>query len=469
MKAIMSLYRMTKQLCPQLIIEANDHVPWDSSKVVEVVRTFGLQRHASYASSVFLKRLLEVRPDHGRLRLSEAKVNALHEDWIATIARTHLDADDIGNDVSNDKSKSSLACIALSSFNEAGGNSRPCVAMDFSQQIGEFWKNHLWAGVIASESLSLQEDVEDSEIRSLYQYMPVQAAANNMFDPEQHPYLRELCTLGDEGMQKLMPDGSRGRKRILILVSDSTTVFVAGKKTQTNILSDLASAKNGSLAMYTEIIYEPLWGKTLTEISSKIVNLVDQTIIRYGVSDPELLIDCIACWQGNELVGRRGIFVQPGPTSWWDNQSPITAERTWSKICTRCFQNINALAEMQRRFPQVGVVQLLSGIRGFVYGLPKQFDECMKTIFNEAARKGLAVVSMHSYCGDLPLYTDGYHFREDSQSRRKLIAGIAHGLHLSTAELYAKNAILADRPKFLELQNNHRFDPSGRYLVDSRP
>ena len=59
--------------------------------------------------------------------------------------------------------------------------------------------------------------------RSLYQYMPVQAAANNMFDPEQHPYLRELCTLDDEGMQKLTPDGSRGRKRILILVSDSTT------------------------------------------------------------------------------------------------------------------------------------------------------------------------------------------------------------------------------------------------------
>ena len=159
--------------------------------------------------------------------------------------------------------------------------------MDYSQQIGEFWRNHLWAGVIASESLSLQEDVEDSEIRSLYQYMPVQAAANNMFDPEQHPYFERTLYIERRGeMQKLTPDGSRGRKRILILVSDSTTVFVAGKKTQTNILSDLAQAKNGSLAMYTEIIYEPLWGKTLTEISSKIVNLVDQTIIRYGVADP---------------------------------------------------------------------------------------------------------------------------------------------------------------------------------------
>ena len=270
-------------------------------------------------------------------------------------------------------------------------------------------------------------------------------------------------------MSLLMPDGSRGRKRILILVSDSTTVFVAGKKTKTNILSDLAAAKNTSLSMYTEIIYEPLWGKTLTEISARIVALIDQTIMRYGVSDPELLIDAVACWQGNELVGRRGIFLNPQPPTWWDHQQgPITAEGSWEKICTRCFQNLNALAETQRRFPQVGVVQLLSGIRGFVYGLPKQFDECMRTRFDEAARNGLAVASMHEYCSDLPLFTDGYHFREDSQSRRKLIAGISRGIHLATAELYAKNAVLADRPGFLNLQKKHRFDPRGRYLVDSR-
>ncbi|CAE7746523.1 unnamed protein product, partial [Symbiodinium microadriaticum] len=193
--------------------------------------------------------------------------------------------------------------------------------------------------------------------------------------------------------------------------------------------------------MYTEIIYEPLWGKTLTEISARIVALIDQTIMRYGVSDPELQIDAVACWQGNELVGRRGIFLNPQPPTWWDHQQgPITAEGSWEKICTRCFQNLNALAETQRRFPQVGVVQLLSGIRGFVYGLPKQFDECMRTIFDEAARNGLAVASMHEYCSDLPLFTDGYHFRE----------------------------VLADRPGFLNLQKKHRFDPRGRYLVDPR-
>ena len=41
-------------------------------------------------------------------------------------------------------------------------------------------------------------------------------------------------------------------------------------------------------------------------------------------------------------------------------------------------------------------------------------------------------------------------------------------IHLATAELYAKNAVLADRPGFLSLQKKHRFDPRGRYLVDSR-
>ncbi|CAE7208989.1 unnamed protein product [Symbiodinium microadriaticum] len=112
---------------------------------------------------------------------SEVKVNALHQ------------------------KETSLACVALSSFDEAGGNSRPCEAMDYSQQIGEFWQRQLWAGVIASENLSLQEDVEHSEIKALYQYMPVQAATSNMFDPELYPCLRELCTLDNEGMSQLMP------------------------------------------------------------------------------------------------------------------------------------------------------------------------------------------------------------------------------------------------------------------------
>ena len=69
-----------------------------------------------------------------------------------------------------------------------------------------FWQRQAWAGVIASESLSLCEDIEDSEIKALYQFMPVQCAASNMFDPAEFPYLCELCTLDQNGV-------SRGRIR----------------------------------------------------------------------------------------------------------------------------------------------------------------------------------------------------------------------------------------------------------------
>ena len=84
-----------------------------------------------------------------------------------------------------------------------------------------------------------------------------------------------------------------------------------------------------------------------------------------------------------ERVGRqKGIFLHPALPTWWEQQSgqAITAEGDWYAICKRAFQNISALAEMQRRYPQVGVVQLCTGINSFFYGLPRQYDECIKCI-----------------------------------------------------------------------------------------
>ena len=78
---------------------------------------------------------------------------------------------------------------------------------------------------------------------------------------------------------------------------------------------------------------------------------------------------------------------------------------------------------------------------------------------------------MKPFCCDLSLYLDGYHFREDSQSRRKLIAGLAHR---HTAFTCQSRSSTPRRPFWqiggfsTELQNNHRFALRGRYLVDSR-
>ena len=130
---------MTKQLRPQLILEIDNHVSWDPANVVNVVRAFGLQKHAAYASSVFLKRLLEARPDHGRLRSSEVKVNALHQDWTSTISRTQLDVDELSSDVQKDKKETSLACVALSASTkpeETPGRVKPWTTVSRSENSG---------------------------------------------------------------------------------------------------------------------------------------------------------------------------------------------------------------------------------------------------------------------------------------------------------------------------------------------
>ena len=198
-----------------------DSFAWDSHHVEKVERKFGLQKHVhgglTYASSVPLKRMLEAAPDQERIRTSEAKVHALPQDWKLMVHEAHQDAGRLDSAMMQnaDYKETSLSCVALLSQVEAGGNSRPTVAMDhFDEQVSEFWQRQAWAGVIASESLLLCEDVEDSEIKALYQYMPVQSAAHNMFDPAEFPYLRELCTLRSEGLGRLMPDGSRGRKHV---------------------------------------------------------------------------------------------------------------------------------------------------------------------------------------------------------------------------------------------------------------
>ena len=47
------------------------------------------------------------------------------------------------------------------------------------------------------------------------------------------------------------------------------------------------ATKSGPLSLYTEVIYEPLWGKTLSQIVAKIQTLVEQTVIRYALVDHE--------------------------------------------------------------------------------------------------------------------------------------------------------------------------------------
>ncbi|CAE7705038.1 unnamed protein product, partial [Symbiodinium sp. KB8] len=52
--------------------------------------------------------------------------------------------------------------------------------------------------------------------------------------------------VGDEGLARIQPGDSRGRERGVIVVSDSTTIFMAGKRTFGDLAPDFAGMREGS-------------------------------------------------------------------------------------------------------------------------------------------------------------------------------------------------------------------------------
>ena len=53
------------------------------------------------------------------------------------------------------------------------------------------------------------------------------------------PCLSKLASISNAGLSEIQPDTSRGRARYLVLVSDSYTVFLAGKNTSADLAGDL--------------------------------------------------------------------------------------------------------------------------------------------------------------------------------------------------------------------------------------
>ena len=101
---------------------------------MSVIRDYGLQRceHGmfTYASSVALKLLLEARPELPEtdpLRLSDAKAQALHQDFKVTSELTSTSA-------------VSYSCIAVA-LGEAGGNSRPEAMAEPLAEPTMSWRN----------------------------------------------------------------------------------------------------------------------------------------------------------------------------------------------------------------------------------------------------------------------------------------------------------------------------------------
>ena len=242
------------------------------------------------------------------------------------------------------------------------------------------------------------------------------------------PGLRRLSQVYDQGLQLLKPEAHKGRRRVLVVCSDSFTVFQRSNRGWTDIAGDLEQLRvDGTLSAYERVIYRPLWGKSLPRIVNEITKAVQATIDEFSNAGQSqfLRIDIQAIWLGNELVGERGVFLEPTMPQWREKQLPSgchAARAEWSEIADRVCASLGSPAALKGK-PSVGefvgAITLIGQPNPAKYLLPEGYGECMDKFFEFAKGLGVHTASVAEVISPFTMW-DAYHFRDDSFSRKVL-------------------------------------------------
>ena len=141
--------------------------------------------------------------------------------------------------------------------------------------------------------------------------------------------------------------------RYLVLVSDSFTVFSGGKHTGVDLAGDLIEqVSSGVMNNYRAVVYKPMWGKTLPILVAQAKAAVEE--LWAGIKDEPwastVEIDVAVAWLGNELVGERGLFLNPAYELWREKYwGPHHASGDWREIANRVCTSISELTALRGR------------------------------------------------------------------------------------------------------------------------
>ena len=290
----------------------------------------------------------------------------------------------------------------------------------------EWLHSLMWCAVFGDELSQTTSEDYTNTIAAVYAENPPQIAAQVTFagsaNSDQFPTIRKLAEVSDEGLARIQPGDSRGRERGLIVVSDSTTVFMAGKRTFCDLAPDFQELRtgNGILSHYQYLEYAPIWGAALPSIVDKVHELVGR-IAQQSSRPQALAVDIIVVWMGNELVGRRGVFVDPNVPKWNQTAENMQATGIWRDVASKVCGQIQRLAALKGR-PCINSVQLLGDAYPADYKLPPEYRDAVRMFFAYARGRGLKTGSLDVAVSAIPKY-DGYHFRED-RTHRSIFANV---------------------------------------------
>ena len=174
-------------------------------------------------------------------------------------------------------------------------------------------------------------------------------------------------------------------------------------------------------------------------------------------------IDVAVAWLGNELVGERGLFLNPA-YEYWREKYHHCAAGDWREIADRVCTSIGELAALRGR-PNVGnamgVITMLGQPGPKRYQLPHQFNECMKKFFGYARSLGVKTISVSRIADSIPMF-DAFHFREDSAQRKRLAEHIGHHMRVLIAEHIAAKVPAS---RFDEVHRKHPYKDAGKSFI----
>ena len=234
----------------------------------------------------------------------------------------------------------------------------------------EWFHSLLWCDIFGDELSQTTSEDFTTTLSAVYADKPPQVAAQvtsaGSANADQFPTIKKLAEVSDEGLSRIQPGDSRGREKGLVIVSDSTTVFMAGKRTFCDLAPDIKEMRtgNGMLSHYAHVEYCPIWGASLPPIVDKVHELVGK-IIQESSRPQSLAVDVMIIWMGNELVGRRGVFVDPNVPKWRQTAENMEATGVWEEVASKVCGQIQRLAALKGR-PCVNSVQVLGNAQSSI-------------------------------------------------------------------------------------------------------
>ncbi|CAE7337449.1 kptA, partial [Symbiodinium sp. CCMP2456] len=284
----------------------------------------------------------------------------------------------------------------------------------------------LQSAALNADVISLGSDHECNMLEQAYKCVTTQCAAGISLTHAEATTsaLRELANLSDDGMGKLKPTArlSPKVKRALIFVSDSSTALCKKNRRGAFMKPDCNQEVNIACVIlgWAETRYTMCWGKTLAWITWQ----VEEHIKELRLNHPDMLIDVICWWCGNEISGKWGCI----PTRLGIGLSYRDATTSTEAVAKKIRRSADVLAALTGE-PDIGFVKVIGNVDADLFQLHSAYSDFNKAMFTESSPLPPFVEKLEMY--------DSFHASEDERNRSFFQAYIHATLSVSKAEWIA--------------------------------